>query len=198
MAKKDRNGLDAFLTATEAIADTVMNGDLIASIPVVGLAWKSAKALDDVRDRLFAAKISRFMSGMGELSDSQKEAMKAALIEHDDVEKVGEVVLLTLEQVSDLNKATLMGSIFRLYIDNQLSGEDLRRLANMINLAFWDDLSKFIWGECDAQCQRRLSTAGLYSVSGGMAHEGSCVSIFFTVADLGMVLQKLQRLLRQI
>lgn len=191
MAKRDRNGLEAFLTAGEAVADVVMNGDLITSIPFVGLAWKSAKALDDVRDRLFAAKIGRFMFGLGELSEAEKDQMKTAFAERDDIRRIGEVLVLTLENLNDLNKATLMGALFRQYIDNRLSGEDFRRLASAINLVFWDDLSEFIWGHCDSACQTRLTTSGLYSASVGIPTD-SYVVIGVAVTSLGRVLQELK------
>lgn len=194
MQKNDRNGLEAFLTGTEAVADVIMNGELITSIPFVGLAWKSAKAMDDIRDRLFMAKVGRFMSGIGQVSEAEQQQIKETLAKQSGVQKVGEVVLLTLEQLNDLNKATLIGSLFRIYIDGQLSGDDLRRLAGAINIAFWDDLTDFVWGQCDNACQRRLMTAGFYHFTSGFAFE-SHVSLNLNISPLGRTLLEFQSML---
>lgn len=197
MVKKDRNGLEAVLTTGEAVVDVVMNGDLITSIPIIGLAWKFSKASDDLRARLFTAKIYRFMTGLGEVPDAEKERMRAMLAEREELQKIGEIVLLTLEQVNDLDKANMMGSLFRLYIDGQITGENLSRLTNAINLAFWSDLSEFIWGHCDSSCQTRLVTAGLYSSSGVGVQVGDYTVVGLTITPLGQVLLGLRAALPQ-
>lgn len=142
--KKNRPLMELSASVSEAVVDVAMEGDLFASIPLVGTAIQALNAIDSVRDRLFASKILKFAAASHGLSDAERKVMQAHLKSADDVSKVGEVLLLTLDRITDLDKAQLLGEIFVRYAKGELTSASLRRIARAFDKAFFDDLQEFI------------------------------------------------------
>ena len=67
---KERNLLEAALLNIEVVVDAATTNDAIASIPVIGTAFKVCKAIDDIRARALAAKLHGFVSEPGLRSGS--------------------------------------------------------------------------------------------------------------------------------
>lgn len=136
---KDRPLTDAILTGVEVVADVAMNGDLLASIPVVSVAFKALKARDSVRDQLFLKKLYHFATALETVSDEQREKMRAKLA-GDEGGKIGGMLLLTLDKITQIGKAQLLAKIFLAYIDGHFGSETLQRLIMSIDVGFLDDL----------------------------------------------------------
>lgn len=142
---KDRTVLEAVLESSEVVADTFMKGDFIAEIPIIGTAFKICKAADTMRERAFAAKLAAFISGVESVDDSKKEKMRDRVkSSRDEANRIGETLFFVLERVTDLDKPAILSKLFLAYIDNVISGPDLRRMAQAIDAAFCDDLQRFI------------------------------------------------------
>lgn len=143
--KKERHVLEAALETGEVIADVVMRGDVIAEVPVIGTAFKVLKAIDSIRDRAFAAKLSRFLSGVEQMGPEAKARLREKVRQSpEEMQKVGETLLLVVERVTDLDKPTLLAQIFLAYVDGVVSSADLRRLCQAVDAAFPDDLKKLV------------------------------------------------------
>jgi hypothetical protein len=144
-SSKDRPVLEAVLESSEVVADTLMKGDLIAEIPIFGTAFKICKAADSIRERAFVAKLAAFISGLDSVDDSKKEKMRDRVKSSpDEAKRIGETLFFVLERVTDCDKPAILSKLFLAYVDNVISGQDLRRMAQAIDTAFSDDLQKFI------------------------------------------------------
>ncbi len=142
---KERPLLEAVLENTEVIVDQFISNDLVKDIPLVGTALKSCKAVADIRDKLFLAKISRFLTELNSVRPEVKEVLKGKMTNNpEEAKKVGEVVLLVLDKMSDLEKPEILAKVFLAYIYDQVTFDDLRRITEAVTQAFVDDLRTLI------------------------------------------------------
>lgn len=166
-SREDRPILEATLEGAEVIADVLMKGEVIAEIPIIGTAFKLCKAVDSVRDRAFIAKLDAFISGLGAMPNTAKEQMRNRVNSSpEEAKRIGETLFLILERVIDLDKPTLLSSVFLAYLKEMISADDLRRMAQAIDASFFNDLQQFITAETlpeksDAEWMQYLATAGL-------------------------------------
>jgi len=125
---KDRPLLEAVLENTEVVADQFISNNLVKDIPFVGTALKACKAVADVRDKLFLAKISRFITELDLVPPETREALIEKMKKHsDEAKKVGEAVLFSIDKASDLEKPEIIAKIFLAYITNQISVVPFRK-----------------------------------------------------------------------
>lgn len=138
----ERPILEAALKSSEVITDAMISSEVISSIPVIGTALKVCKAADAIRDKLFTAKLLSFLRALDNVSETEKRKIRDKMVtSQDEAQKVGEVLILTIEHITDLNKPLLLAQLFIAYIDNVLNANELRRLCHCIDLAFNDDLT---------------------------------------------------------
>lgn len=142
---KDRPILEAVLESGEVVADALMRGDILADIPIIGTAFKLCKAGDSIRDRAFAAKLMKFLSGLDAIPEQSKQQIKDKIASSpDEAAKVGESLFLVLERITDLDKPLLLSYLFLAYIDAVITADDLRRFAQVVDSSFADDLRRFL------------------------------------------------------
>lgn len=192
--RKERHGLEAVLEGLETAADIVMNGDLLAEVPVVGLAFKLARAADSIRDRALSEKLARFASSLSSVSDQLREEFKTKLIENpEETKKIGETLFLVLERLTDFNKADLLGEVFVAYLGGIISSAVLRRLSHAIDVAFADDIKVLLEEKRDPKESQELwmqylATSGLTRVRGGNNFD-DVGQIFYEATALGLALR---------
>jgi hypothetical protein len=150
-AAKDRPVLDLALSAGEVVGDFLSEDGLISGIPIISTAFKTVKALDSFRDRLFMARLIAFIEGADEMSPEDRIALGKKL-DSPDGKRVGETLLLVLEKVTDLDKPRLLGLLLRRFAEGRINARELRYLATAIDLSFADDLKEFL-GEDTGTCR---------------------------------------------
>jgi len=107
----------------------------VAPIKFVGDAVKIAWS---VPDRILFRKIEAFLVAVPQEKRDEfarKTANDPAL-----KKKIGEHLVLTLDQMDDFEKAEIHAKIFCSYVADKISIETLRRLASSVNAAFIVDL----------------------------------------------------------
>jgi len=143
--KNDRPILEAALGSGEVVADILMKGDLLADIPLIGTAWKICRAGDNIRQRLFSAKLVAFIQDLDSHSQGKIDEIKSKIeSSHEEAVKVGETLLMILEQITDMEKPQILARLFLSYIDGVISVVELQRIAQGINIAFVEDLKNFL------------------------------------------------------
>lgn len=143
-SSKERPVLDLAATTSEAVTDILWKDELFAAVPVFAMAFKTVKALDSTRDRLFAAKLLQFVRGADELSPEARQGLCRKLVRDDEGRKAAETLLLVLERVTDMDKPALLGFLIGQLGNGRIGCTELRRLANAVDLAFADDLAAFL------------------------------------------------------
>lgn len=144
MSKSDRNFIEAALEAGEAGVDLLTDNEAIKALPVVGLAFKLLKGLDDLRSRILLAKLTKFITEPSLVNSLEAGRVRRRLDGDKDRELIGEVLFLTLDKVTDLRKPELLGRAFAGYLDEVIDSETLLLLSHAIDSAFAGDLDFFL------------------------------------------------------
>jgi len=170
MSKSERNFIEAAMEAGEAGIDLLTDNEAVKAVPVVGLAFKLLKGLDDLRSRILMAKLKKFITEPNLVRSLEANRVRAQLDRDKDRELIGEVLFLTLDKVTDLRKPELLGRVFSGYLDEIIGSETLLLLAHAIDSAFVGDLEFFL-GHSEEHVRKgnpaafRLLSAGLVEYS---------------------------------
>jgi hypothetical protein len=141
---KERPVLDLVASGGEAVSDILMKDELFAAVPVFSTAFKAMKALDSMRDRMFAAKLVAFVSEVDAAPPEVREEIARKLAEENDGRKAGETLLLVLEKLTDMDKPALLGALLVSYGQGRVTAVEFRRLVSAVDVAFGDDLAAFL------------------------------------------------------
>jgi len=141
----EKHFLEAILENGEVIFDDLLKSDLIKDLPVLGTAVKFCKTGSNIRDYLFAAKIFKFITNLNSLSLDEKSKFNKKLADNPEEQKrVGEIVLLTIDKLSDLEKPEIIAKVFLAYIDEEITLGEFQRITEAIHLAFITDLKAIL------------------------------------------------------
>lgn len=133
--------LEAALENVESVVDTLTKNELVREIPVVGTTVKLLRGARDIRDRLFAAKLLRFIQKLESVSPETRGRIRQKITnDSDEARKIGETAILVVERIAAPEKADLIAILFLAYIDEQIDVTEFRRLCLVIDHAFFDDL----------------------------------------------------------
>lgn len=188
--------LEASLENAEAVTDVLTNNELLKSIPFVSTAVKLLEGTLDLRDRLFAAKIQRFIQELDSVASDEKVRFKEALANEPEVSaRAGETALLLLDKLNDLKKADLLDFYFTCLLRNRIDGHQFRRITNAIDIGFIDDIESFLSSsDCPLRSQSQhmesLYKSGITTIAGGKTY-GDVGEIYFESSTMGRTMYEL-------
>ncbi len=189
---KDSPILEAALENAEALIDVLIDNEILKGIPVVGTAIKAIKGAGDIRDRLFAAKLSTFLKSLERVGPDLKEKIRQRVAENpDQSRKVGETVLLLIDRLADLDKADIIAKVFIAYAFGHLKSNDFHRIVQAVDQAFVSDLNILHRshnlskkGPSQENFLQALYPSGLTKIVGGKTFD-TAGEIYFEVSKLG-------------
>ncbi len=182
--------LEASLEGAEAIVDSLVESEIIKSIPVVGTALKVISGSLDLRDKIFLSKVQRFIQEIEAISKDEKLKFKQNVTsDKESMTSVGEASLLILDKLSDLKKAELLGFYFSCFLSGHLDQYQFRRIASAIDMAFIDDIEKFLEQGTDELLSQKmfmeaLFSSGLTVISAGKSWNDSG-ELFYEASSMG-------------
>lgn len=203
MTKETNKFLEASLEGAEVIADSLIENELIKSIPVVGTALKVISGSLDLRDKIFLSKVQRFIQEMESISKEEKLKFNKSIITDEELmTSVGEATLLVLDKLSDLKKADLLGFYFSCFLSGHLDQYQFRRVAAAIDAAFIDDIEKFLESGTDEllsqkQFMEALFGSGITAISAGKTYNDSG-ELFYEPSSMGRHIIELWQEYKQI
>src|SRR5690349_9966176 len=101
----------------EPAFDHLLTSDVVKDLPVLGSAVRIARSVGAIRDRIFAAKVQRFLLALGDSDDTQINDMLWTLKRDPELrDRVGATVLTVLDRIDELDKARMIGKAFRAYL----------------------------------------------------------------------------------
>jgi len=187
--------LEALLGIVEIAADICkVGGETFSDVPVIGSMFSLISAANTIRDRILAAKLQKLLEPIyGSSPESQAKFRQRLLRDADETSKVGSILFLVVERLVELDKAQLLGILFRAYLLDEIASLDFRRLAQAIDLAFGDDLERLIDLHEDSAKStepwlRSLVGSGLAEVVAGKTW-GDSGEIYYKLSDLGRTLR---------
>jgi hypothetical protein len=136
---------DVGTTLVDSILAPILEHSILESIPVVGIAFKMAKTGAAIRDRLFLKKLGRFLLELQDIAASERATFVEEL-DNDPVakQKVGENLILLLDRFDDVQKASLLGQFFKLYMNSRFDYHVFRRYSMVIDRAYLPDLESLV------------------------------------------------------
>ena len=198
--KKEWPDLEAIGGITEVGVDILASdmpgevGDLFADIPIVGTLFQVMKAVDSVRDRALSVKLMRFLEPFQEESKNDRDKFKKRLMQDEfESRRVGEILFLVVERLTDLDKAQILRCLFVSYLNDQLSSIELRRMAQAVDISFADDLVMLIESNGEINQSEALWLKSLVPSSltepVGATMFGEMGNIYYSMTDLGKKLR---------
>lgn len=182
--------LEASLEGAEVIADSLIDNEIVKSIPVVGTALKVISGSRDLRNKIFFAKIQRFIEEIESISASDRLQFKGKIVSDNNLMiTVGESALLVLDKLSDLQKAEMLGFYFACLLSGLLDQYQFKRVAAAVDTAFIDDLDRFLsWSVDEGLSQESymeaLLSSGITVLSAGQTWDDTG-QLFYEASSMG-------------
>lgn len=190
MTKETNKFLEASLEGAEVIIDSLIESEIIKSIPLVGTALKVISGTRDLRDKIFVSKVQRFVLEVEKLSKEEIFEFNESIISDEEMMRnVGEAALLVLDKISDLKKAELLGFYYSCFLCGHLDEYQYRRVAAAIDTAFIDDIEQFLKSGLDEllsqkQFMEALFSSGMTVISAGKSWNDSG-ELFYEASSMG-------------
>lgn len=129
------------LDLSEVALDALLDDGILKDLPIIGSIVNLFKGAMDIRDRIFVAKIARFLFNLTGTPFEQRESFKREIHENSKIKrKVGESLMLILDRLDDIEKTDFLAKCFRAFLCNNISFDQFRRLSAAIDIAFIADL----------------------------------------------------------
>lgn len=136
-----KNDLKELLgTAAETGLDSILEQESLKQIPVFGTLIKITSLGINLRDRLFAKKIIRFLREIRDIPHDKRSSFAKKFNSKKQKMRAGESILLLLDRLDDINKPVIIGRIVRLAILGKIDFETSMKLSAMVDRSYISDL----------------------------------------------------------
>jgi hypothetical protein len=124
----------------EVAIDAALDDGVLKDIPIVGSLVSLTKIGFTVRDRLFVAKLLKFLSGLHELKPDERKSMVDKLESDADYgRRVGEHLIEIIERIDSHRKPYMTAKVFAAYVGGTINASLLHRLNFAIErMAFYE------------------------------------------------------------
>ena len=163
-------GKEILSDTTEAVIDAFRQPEVVKNIPIVKWLALGGEFVGAYRDALLARKLEEFFSEYEDLtSDEERERFKQRYQSDPDwARRIGEMLILMLDNFEDMNKAEILAKIFVAMVKERITSADYERLASSLMRVHLPDLTalKAIHKRNPAElvAQQDLANCGLLQV----------------------------------
>jgi hypothetical protein len=183
--------LDIGLDLVEIRLDQILDDDLLKDLPIVGSIVKIFKGTLDVRERIFIAKIAKFLFRLNDVPLKNRDRFRSKVSSDPKLKRrVGDALILILERLDDLDKPDIVAKCFSAYLSNRITFSEFRRLAVAIDMAFIDDLKNLLRrGDKNPEDLSFLSRTGLvdFKAAGIEGTWNNLGTIKYSLSSLGQL-----------
>tara|TARA_B110000211_G_scaffold146093_1_gene166603 strand:+ start:2804 stop:3457 length:654 start_codon:yes stop_codon:yes gene_type:complete len=141
-----KKGFEIAADLTEVIVKSQLLTGIAKDIPYVSTLLKALNLGDSIRDRMFAAKVMRFLESLDDVTGKERDEMsgKIKYVNQDELNNVTDKILFCIDSTTDIDKSEFIANLFIAYIHEKISEKDLRRCIDIIQATFLDDLKAFV------------------------------------------------------
>jgi len=127
----------------ELSLDSVLDDGVLKDIPVIGILAKLYSTGNTIQGKIFEKKIIKFLHETEKVKKSSKEKFNQKL-ESDPKykKKVGEHLLVILDKLDNTEKASVLGRLFKVFMEEIIDLDMFQRLASVIANGFLPDLKR--------------------------------------------------------
>lgn len=134
----------------ESVIDADLQNGLLKQIPFMSTIVGTLNAVTSIQDRLFLKKLLRFLH---ELSSVPLDKRIEQIIKIEDDKKyetkVGEKLLFIINKCDDIDKASLIGKLFKVYLEDRITYDEFIACVSCIERTPLPELLNFIRGDWD-------------------------------------------------
>lgn len=132
---------DVTTTMLDASLTPILEGSVLEEIPLVGVFFKLFKAGYAIRERLFVRKLGKFLLELNTVPLEEREKFIYEINNDPELkQKVGENLLLLIDRLDDVEKASVVGKLFQFFVRGMIDHDTYRRYAAVVDKAHLPDL----------------------------------------------------------
>jgi hypothetical protein len=150
----------------EAGFDQLLSDGFLKDIPVIGSVFKMLGIAKKVLDANFLNNILKFLYQLKEIPVEQRKEFVKKLEDKKQKKRLDQTLLVYLNRFENDRKATMLGNLFRAFIQGHINQSTFLRLSMSIDRAFVDDLVAFKnstpSNEVPDETKRYLCDVGFY------------------------------------
>jgi hypothetical protein len=135
---------DLSSNALEIALDGNLDNGILKDIPIFGSAIKIAELTMSIRDHFFLKKLARFIYQLNELTEADKETI-SQFSKSPDSEKISSKLIQVIDNITDIEKADLIGKLFISYCSGKIDKSNFLRSVDTIHNYFIEDLNSFLF-----------------------------------------------------
>ena len=137
----NKGGKDLIQEAAELSLDAVLGDGLVKDIPIVGTVAKLYSIAVGAQGYVFAKKIRKFLTELQSIPKNERDEFGKRLDSDEQLRiRTADTLILHLDQLDDLQKATLLARAFAGYIREDYDFSTFQRLAAAVNRCLVADL----------------------------------------------------------
>ena len=179
------------LENAEVCAKQLLEEDSLArDIPFVSNALKLMRSISSISDRILGHKLKKLFDSLHRVPERELNQMYQGLLSKpEDARRIGELTLLTVERVADLEKPSWVALMLLGYIDGVVTYDEFRRVCTAVNQTIPTDLA-YLVDVADQPPSKELSAlaalvpSGLATVKGEATWNEDGV-LLYAASDLG-------------
>lgn len=181
-----KNLVELVLDNSEVVADQFIESDWVKDIPIVGNVFKLMAAHEELKNSIFNAKVNKFLNSLHETGITHRIEFTNFFMENSaEKVRVGQSVMLSIDNINDLEKCHILANWFAAYIGENITQVEFRRGCDVISKLFVDDLLDFISGKHEYNLLEMLIGTDLVRVEGGLMIDEEISSIDAVVSPFG-------------
>ena len=163
---KDENLEEILVDYTEIALDSILSEDILKDIPIIGTLVKSAKIIAGIQDKIFITKLYSFLTRIADIPSEERIKMIEKIDSSSEYNlKVGSKLIVLLDKLDDIEKAEVLGNLFKSFLKSKIDYSVFLRLATILNKVFLPDLIKLKNGtHLSNESKNHLYSVGLMDV----------------------------------
>jgi hypothetical protein len=130
-------GLGDFgVNSAEIILDSILKEGVLRDVPVIGSIVSLMKVGNGIREYVFLQKLIRFLIQSKDVSERERRRMIDEVNSDPRHEtKVGMQIMMLLDRADDLEKASIVGRLFKAFLSERIDYPRFVLLSNIVNRA---------------------------------------------------------------
>lgn len=125
---------------TEVTIDAFFNDGILKDIPIVGTFFNLYNLSQNISNSFFTKKILKFLFELSSISNKERLNFIEQLDNENESAKIGEKILIIINKLDDVDKANILGKLFKLTIEGKIEMQTFMRLSIMVDRVYLEDL----------------------------------------------------------
>lgn len=125
---------------TEVTIDAFFSDGILKDIPIVGTFFNLYNLSQNISNSFFTKKILKFLFELSSISNKERLNFIEQLDNENESAKIGEKILIIINKLDDVDKATILGKLFKLTIEGKIEMQTFMRLSFMVDRVYLEDL----------------------------------------------------------